>query len=306
MTVREKLLQAYIRQQVVRITGVTEDHGYKKHPCVIESISSDRTFAIRRGHELAWIEMAAITDVTIVDDDTEHNTTEEQLEQLRVKISDAETAITTLGITNANLYNIIYLDVATLSSRCDDLEAGELDKEKPVVTLKDLCWEMIEDALNEDARLAVTYGQPGHTIPKCASGRVTAVRSDWDISLKGFKFKIAIDGGDWIRSDWLVKVEKLETEVTKKPRDIAKQRWQVCENAIECDHTELVSNEFATYEQRKLMAKAPELADLMRDNVNKWNGIDPDGPWGVSVIKRIKLLRSLGIINVAPWYKGDE
>ena len=85
--------------------------------------------------------------------------------------------------------------------------------------------------------------------------------------------------------------------------DIAKERWRVCENGIECEHTELVSNEFGTYEQRRLMAAAPELADLIREEINELDIIVAEKQG--MLIKRIKLLRRLGIPNVAPWYKGE-
>jgi hypothetical protein len=52
-----------------------------------------------------------------------------------------------------------------------------------------------------------------------------------------------------------------------------------------------------------LAAAAPELADMMREEVNDMAGCN--GQIREEAIKRISLLRKLGIPNVAPWYKGD-
>jgi len=59
----------------------------------------------------------------------------------------------------------------------------------------------------------------------------------------------------------------------------------------------------ATDAQMEVMSHAPELADMMRQLVR--HGWDDEGEIQL-MTDCIKLLRKLGVPNVAPWYKGDE
>ena len=98
--------------------------------------------------------------------------------------------------------------------------------------------------------------------------------------------------------------------VDEKPYDIAKERWKWVEVSKGSDpvlwDAEGEQVDALTPERKALQAAAPELADLMREEVN---GVIPDLrfrgdlDYHVAVVERIRLLRSLGVPDVAPWYK---
>ncbi len=85
--------------------------------------------------------------------------------------------------------------------------------------------------------------------------------------------------------------------------DIAKNRWKICSGGIYHNSGYLIGNISGFIEEdANLMAAAPELADLMRDEINDMNRSVNDRK--ERLLKRIKLLRRLGIPHVALWYKG--
>ncbi len=113
----------------------------------------------------------------------------------------------------------------------------------------------------------------------------------------------------------------------EEPYDIAKERWMVykgvggIEIRQKCDGHEpalaivrygTINSQaklVATDAQIELATAAPELADVLRAFINDVSCFMlQEGSAGFSkrVARRIRLLRKLGVINVAPWYKGDE
>jgi hypothetical protein len=94
--------------------------------------------------------------------------------------------------------------------------------------------------------------------------------------------------------------------------DIVKERWDWTQFRIvriePRDHAPLLERRNATDAHMQLAAAAPELADMMRDEVNQEVNqmASCTGRLRDEVIKRIHLLRKLGVPNVAPWYKGAE
>ena len=95
--------------------------------------------------------------------------------------------------------------------------------------------------------------------------------------------------------------------------DIAKERYRTIVGVstdiyLQSDDPDtilLAAQINATDAQMKLMAAAPELADMMREEVNIFSCLPLDQAFRLPLIKRIKLLRKLGITGVAPWYKDE-
>jgi len=88
--------------------------------------------------------------------------------------------------------------------------------------------------------------------------------------------------------------------------DIAKERWfyeVLLGRILDKESGQSKASEvYAEPGHGDLLAAAPELADLMRDEVNnRRSAIDYKAK---QTHKRITLLRKLGVPNVAPWYKG--
>lgn len=99
-----------------------------------------------------------------------------------------------------------------------------------------------------------------------------------------------------------------EFEQSLEPYDIAKERWiEHCDGSIRriVDYSEnkiglhLFRGDNVSWNQIRFAAAAPELADKMRRCMNAHGTVD-------TTIPVIKLLRKLGVPNVAPWYEGDE
>ena len=100
----------------------------------------------------------------------------------------------------------------------------------------------------------------------------------------------------------------LKLDMVEERHDIAKERWEWCPIPKIIFHTNgsegiirVAENMYGTDDQMELMAAAPELANLMRDEINDMNRSVNDRK--ERLLKRIKLLRRLGIPHVALWYK---
>ena len=97
-----------------------------------------------------------------------------------------------------------------------------------------------------------------------------------------------------------------------EPYDIAKERWESdgamifqMEDGQVIEHLAARAGGYIvpTDEQMRLMAAAPELADIVRERIN---ASVHHSMYSAGCISQIKFLRSLGVPNVALWYKEDE
>ena len=95
--------------------------------------------------------------------------------------------------------------------------------------------------------------------------------------------------------------------VAAKEHDIAKERWgwfhgkPTKRKGLYRGNQLLVIEEYATDTQKKLVAAAPELADMLRQLIHQ--EVITDSVLVYMVTDAMLLLRGLGVPNVAPWYK---
>lgn len=93
----------------------------------------------------------------------------------------------------------------------------------------------------------------------------------------------------------------------KEPYDIAKERWGwrpvgTGDGLVRIDEVDELGY-VDSPEQKALQAAAPELADMMRELT--FLETTTEGVSRMIQLKAIRLLRKLGVPNVAPWYKGE-
>lgn len=98
------------------------------------------------------------------------------------------------------------------------------------------------------------------------------------------------------------------TKEDEAVHDIASERWDWTQYRIvrtePYDLAPLFERHKATDAQIKLAVAAPELADIMRKEVNDRASVP--GRLSPRTKKWIHLLRKLGVPNVAPWYKDED